>query len=321
MTIDQAREAMGRVLRLVPRDSARQAGVPGNAPALPGNGAHDVDAIAERAARDPAFSAALLSRLARLRPSPETGNAPLLDTAPPPPLSTPLSLPGSVSIPNDLSALVSELVLKIVPYWKSSFLGHLTLTAPPNAPIAPLLDLTQVLGSWLVIVATSQGQHLHGLLVCETEEQARKVLDDHAARHALSPEAQDLEPVRGRSADKLRKSIFYIAQYDLKLGKHSPKRAREVPIATICTGAFSGLESSSLFALVTESEIPKSVTGPQPVLCECLCGKPTKPGRKFFSAACSNRMRQRRFKAKPPVTVPGYSIDTVTSPAEKQGVV
>jgi hypothetical protein len=290
----------------------------GNAPALPGNGAQDVDAIAERAARDPVFSAALCAALAQHRPSPESGNAPLLDNAPPVPFSNSLSPPLPVPIPNDLSALTSELVSKIVPYRKSSFLGHLTLTAPPHLPIAPLLDLSGVLGAWLVIVATAEGQHLHGLLVCETEEQGRQIPVDHAARHDLSPEAQDLQPVRGRSAEALRKSIFYIVRYDLKLGAHSAKRAREVPIATICAGVFSGLEGSARFALVTPEAIPASVTGP--TLCECLCGKPASPGSRYAGKACSNRLRQRKFKARhavKPVTASGYPVQAVTSPARE----
>jgi hypothetical protein len=194
--------------RLVARDGVVLA-PSANAPALPGNGALDLDTIAERAARDPAFSAALLSRLDKLRPTNGLGTLMMGTPRPFPP--SPDSVPSekvdsSISQPGVfLSDLVSELLARVGSSRKF-FLALLTLTAPPGRPIASLLDLDShlgMLGAWLVIERTATGlEHVHGLLLTDTEDRARAIPITHAEKYGLDRDAQCCKPERGPLVEK-----------------------------------------------------------------------------------------------------------------------
>jgi hypothetical protein len=268
-----------------------------------------LDQLSELLAEQAALTAEITALYALLAGQPIAQNDPVtvqyLD-------SLPSSAPGA---PNthapgadlQLSNLTTELLSRLEAHGRSGHLALVTLTAPPSAAIAPLIDSQApgVLGCWFVVEATLAGQHVHGLLLADSERTAREFPELHAERHGLSPDAQDCAPEQGpltgwkTRGKALRRGVFNVARYALALERHAKKRKHEVPVQVLASGIFFGVESLADFALSRPELCPPSVTAPSaPVLCACGCGQPPRHGSRYTDARHAARQRQREHRAR-----------------------
>ena len=294
-------------------------------------------------AKNPEAFSALLAEVERLRPG---VTVQYLDSLPPQALpqaleaqhrlanSAPSAPANSDPETLTLSGLTTELLSRLEAHGRSGHLALVTLTAPPGRPIAPLIDFRApgVLGCWFVVEATPTGQHVHGLLLADSERTARAFPAQHAARHGLEQAAQDCAPERGslsgwnKRGNALRRGVFNVARYALALERHAKKRKQEVPVQVLASGIFEGVEALADFALSRSEDIPPTVTDAAVTVCACGCGQPPKLGLRYVDQQHSARARQARSRSNkrtklatvtppksPPVTVPDLCPETVTA--------
>lgn len=230
---------------------------------------------------------------------------------------------------DELSTLTTALVGALAPHRNRAFLTMVTLTAPPGRPIAPLLAFLQpeVLGAWLVVERARTGaEHVHGLLLSDTEAHARRVVAEYGEWHGLEPSAQqckpDSGPLRGwllpdhiarrqgrRENVQHRKNIYDVARYALAVGRHARKRDHEIPTAVIAWGALAGTDALSTWALVT----PNTSSAPTVTTRLCRWCRPDlgemPVALKARQHSCSPRCRKRKERS-----VTRASVGQVTSP-------
>lgn len=179
-------------------------------------------------------------------------------------------------------------------------LAWVTLTRPPSVPVDALLaDARRAAAhGWAVVALDLSGRehHVHSLLVFDRDEAARAFIDDASARHGLAPSAQHVAvPIggwRSRRPDAHRVHVARIAAYALKLGKHSTRRASEVPTDVRAWGDLAPAEAASRFALSPTSAAPVARS------CACGCGQSItgRLDQRCATAACRRRVSRRRAR-------------------------
>jgi hypothetical protein len=263
----------------------------------------ELSAFADRIARDAEFSASVLSVVALHHPEllgvtvALLGNGAQRQSTPPP---SGQAQQGDAQLGTITDALLAGITLGAV-------LVRVTLAVPPGAPVRPLVDSLspETSGGWCIVEQSQStgAEHVHGLVMAESLDDARRLLDALAACEGLHPSAVCAEPVRGQRAaargqvSALRRSIWHIAQYDLALGAHVGKRARELPIAVVTWGSFAGADESTRLALSRPADIAAPTVTPA-LLCACGCSTPVTLGRIYLDDRHAARARQRRARSR-----------------------
>lgn len=261
----------------------------------------ELAAFADRIARDPEFSAAVLASLATHQPELLAFISTALESLRAPPPASPAQPAPNSGIAESESPIIAELVRALAQhrhqrlYWveRSVCLG--------DDPRRYLSELASAQPLWGIVEARRHGDlHLHFLTLWPDDAAAERSERDWVALTGASEHGQSWDLVagwgsfadRGDSTKLCSPNLFNIVRY-----------CQKRTIEDFSTGCFAGLRVT-LGRHTSETVTP----------CACGCGKPPAPRSRFASPRCSARLRQRaaRARRRAAVTVSEVSLATVT---------